>query len=210
MSRCDTSHATAGPARRRARGPGFTLIELLVAIFLLAVLSVMSYRGFDAMARSNEHLTNVTDRWQAIALFFERLAADVSQSSDRTVRDGAGAVLPQWWARPLLEPTNMDAQLEFTRKSAPGLKDVRVAYRLRQRTLELLIWPVLDRAPASRPEVYPLLENVNGMRLLYMDSKGRWMETWPVAGVNEALPRAVSIELALADQPPVQRVFALP
>jgi hypothetical protein len=31
-----------------------------------------------------------------------------------------------------------------------------------------------------------------------------------VPGVNETLPRAVSIELGLADQPPVQRVFALP
>jgi general secretion pathway protein J len=196
--------------RTVCRARAFTLIELLVAIFLLAVLSVMSYRGFDAMARSNEHLTNVTDRWQAIALFFERIGADVSQPADRSVRDGAGALLPQWWGRPIVEPLNTDAQLEFTRKSPPGQKDVRLAYRLRAGTLELLIWPVLDRVPASRPEVYPLLENVSGMRLLYLDSKGRWMEQWPVPGANETLPRAVSIELGLADQPPVQRVFALP
>jgi general secretion pathway protein J len=192
------------------RTGGFTLIELLVAIFLLAVLSVMSYRGFDAMARSSEHLTNVTDRWQAIALFFERIGADASQPADRAVRDGAGTMLPQWWGRAIVEPLNVDAQLEFTRKSPPGQKDLRLAYRLRAGTLELLIWPVLDRVPASQPEVYPLLENVSGMRLLYLDSKGRWMEQWPVPGVNETLPRAVSIELGLADEPPVQRVFALP
>jgi general secretion pathway protein J len=195
---------------RASSGRGFTLIELLVAIFLLAVLSVMSYRGFDAMARANDHLANVTDRWQAIALFFERFGADISQATDRAIRDGAGAKLPQLWGRPLLDPVNMDAQLEFTRISAPGQKDLRLAYRLRERTLELLIWPVLDRAPASRPEVYPLLENVDGMRLSYLDSKGRWIDHWPDSVVNETLPRAVSIELALADQPPVQRVFALP
>ena len=200
--------ATLARSRRSERG--FTLIELLVAIFLLAVLSVLSYRGFDAMARANDHLTAVTDRWEAIALFFERFGADVSQASDRGVRDGAGNQLPQWWGRALTEPMNVDAQLEFTRKSPPGQKDLRLAYRLRERKLELLIWPVLDRAPASRPQVYELLENVNGMRLLYLDAKGRWLDHWPDGAGNETLPRAVSVELALADEPPVQRVFALP
>jgi general secretion pathway protein J len=189
---------------------GFTLIELLVAIFILAVLSVMSYRGFDAMARSNDHLADVTERWRAMALFFERFAADVAQPADHPARDNAGALLPVWLGRPLAEPANVDAQLEFTRKSPPGQKDVRVAYRLRERTLELLVWPVLDRAPASRPEVHAILENVNGVRLQYLDSRGSWQNHWPVYGMNEVLPRAVSVELEVAGEPAVLRVFALP
>ena len=204
------------PARRamlrvahRSAG-GFTLIELLVAIFLLAVLSVMSYRGFDAMARANDHLAEVTDRWRAVTLFFERFAADVAQPAERAARDGAGALLPPWLGRPLVEPANVDAQLEFTRKSPPGQNDVRLAYRLRERRVELLVWSVTDRAPASRPEVHALLENVADMRLRYLDSKGRWQDHWPVSGLTEPLPRAVSVELAMADQPPVQRVYALP
>ncbi len=181
-----------------------------MAIFLLAVVSVMCYRGFDAMARANDHLSDVTDRWRAITLFFGRFATDVSQPAERSARDAAGALLPPWLGRPLVEPANADAQLEFTRKSPPGQADVRLAYRLRERRLELLVWPALDRVPASRPQVHSLLENVNGMRLLYLDSKGRWQDRWPVQDVSEALPRAVSVELALAGEPPVQRVFALP
>ncbi|HSQ04638.1 MAG TPA: type II secretion system minor pseudopilin GspJ [Burkholderiales bacterium] len=189
---------------------GFTLIELLVAVFLLALLSVMAYRGIDAMARADDHLVGVSERWQAITLLFERFAADATQPSNRAVRDATGALLPQWWGRPFVESTNSDAQLEFTRKSQPGQDDVRVAYRLRANTVELLIWPVLDRVPASRAAVYPLLEGVNGMRFRYLDSQGRWQDSWPVTGVDDALPRAVSIELAFADQAPVYRVFALP
>jgi general secretion pathway protein J len=192
------------------RQAGFTLIELLVAILLLALMSTMAYRGIDAMARADEHVTGVSERWQAITLFFERFATDAAQPSSRAVRDSTGTVLPQWWGRPLVEPANIDAQLEFTRKSAPGQDDVRLAYRLRANSIELLIWPVLDRSPVSRPQVYPLLENVNGMRLRYLDSQGRWQDAWPVTGLDEALPRAVSVELAFADQPAVYRIFALP
>jgi general secretion pathway protein J len=193
-----------------SRARGFTLIELLVAMLLLALVSVMAYRGLDAMARANERMADVTDRWEAIARFFERFAADVTQPDLRAVRDAAGAGLPAWWARPLVEPAGADAQLEFTRKSAPGAADVRLAYRLRAGKVELMVWPALDRSPVTQPQVYPLLENVTAMRLAYLDGEGRWQPQWPVSGLNEALPRAVSIELALAGIAPVQRVFALP
>lgn len=189
---------------------GFTLIELLVAIFMLAVLSVMSWRGFDAMARSNEHLADVTDRWRSITLFFERFAADVIQAGDQPARNAAGAVLPPWLGLPLVDVRSTEAHLELTRKSPPGHADVRLAYRLRERSLELLVWPVVDRAPGSQPEVHGLLENVESFRLFYLDSKGRWLDRWPMPGITEALPRAVAVELAAAGEPPIQRVFALP
>jgi general secretion pathway protein J len=41
-------------AGRHCRHRGFTLIELLVALFIMALLSVMSWRGIDGMARSQE------------------------------------------------------------------------------------------------------------------------------------------------------------
>ena len=192
------------------RGSGFTLIELLVAILLFALLSMMAYRGLDAMARANERVVGDSDQWQAITLFFERFAADVSQPSGRSVRGNSGAPLLQWWGRALIEPANADAQLEFTRKSPTGQDDVRLAYRLRANTVELLIWPVLDRSPASQAQVYALLENVSAMRLRYLDSQGTWQDSWPAPGLDEALPRAVSIELSVAGQTAVQRIFALP
>ena len=45
-----------GAARRRtaARARGFTLVELLVALFALAILAILSWRGLDGMIRTRQ------------------------------------------------------------------------------------------------------------------------------------------------------------
>ena len=44
--------ATHMQARRTSQG--FTLIEVLVAVFIMSILAMMSWRGIDGMARSQE------------------------------------------------------------------------------------------------------------------------------------------------------------
>ena len=107
------------------------------------------------------------------------------------------------------EPAGADAQFEFSRKSPPGQDESRLGYRLRGGNVELLVWRVLDRAPASTVEVYPILENVSALRFQHLDAQGVWREQWPVTEA-EPLPRAVAIEFTLADGPTVRRIFALP
>jgi len=188
---------------------GLTLIELMVAVALLALLTVMAYRGLDSMMRADERTIIESERWRATALLLERFGADVSQPARRPVRDQAGTSLPAWWGRALTEPDGADAQFEFSRKSPSGRDDARLAYRLRRGNVELLVWRVLDRAPSSGAEVYPLLENVRALRVRHLDAQGVWQDQWPLSDA-EPLPRAVSIELMLADGSAVKRVFALP
>lgn len=202
------------------RQTGLTLIELMVAVALLALITSMAYRGLDGMSRSNERNLAEGDRWQGLALLFERIASDVAQPVRRPVRAGAdnAAPLPEWWGREVLaagEATGGDptaAQLEFTRKSPQGRDEVRLGYRLNDDKVELLLWPTLDRAPASRPEVYVLLEGVSSLRFRHMDSSGAWQDIWPVPGVGsrDALPRALAIEITLKDGITLHRTFALP
>jgi len=197
---------------------GLTLIELLVAVALLAVITTMAYRGLDSVSRSSERNLAEGEHWQGVALLFERIASDVAQPARRPVRAGAenAAPLPEWWGRGVLgagEATGIDptaAQLEFTRKSPQGRDEVRVGYRLRDEKVELLLWPMLDRAPGTRPEVYILLEGVSSLRFRHMDSSGAWQDIWPVAGVTAALPRALAVEITLKDGVTLQRLFALP
>lgn len=186
---------------------GLTLVELLVAIALLALLTVMAYHGLDSMMRANDRTLAESERWRAATLLLERFAADVSQPVRRTVRGPDGALLPAWWGRPITEPGG--AQLEFSRKSSPGQDETRLGYRLRGGHVELMVWHVLDRAPASSSEVYSLLENVSALQFRYLDAKGLWHDRWPVTNA-EPLPRAVSIELTPAEGPSVKRIFALP
>jgi general secretion pathway protein J len=195
--------------RPQSAQSGLTLIELIVAVALLALLTVMAYRGLDSMTRANDRTLAESERWRATTLLLERFAADVSQPARRPVRAGAGAPLPAWWGRAIAEPDGADAQLEFSRKSATGRDESRLGYRLRGGNVELLVWRVLDRAPASSAEVYPLLEHVSALQFRHLDAQGNWQEQWPV-NETEPLPRAVSIELTLTGGPSVKRIFALP
>jgi general secretion pathway protein J len=188
---------------------GLTLIELIVAVALLALLTVMAYRGMDSMTRANDRTVAETERWRATTLLLERFGSDVSQPARRAIRGQAGTALPAWWGRVVSEPGGADAQFEFSRKSPPGLDETRLGYRLRGGIVELLVWRVLDRAPGSAAEVYPLLENVRALRVQHLDAQGVWQDQWPVTDA-EPLPRAVSIELTLAEGPSVKRIFALP
>lgn len=252
-------HTTFIPHRRPQCG--LTLIELCVAVALLALITTMSYRGLDSMSRTSDRTLAESERWQSLALFFERFGADVAQPANRPVRNEvdpekrgeAGStqpasplaataattrqgiptgLLPAWWGRSQPEghraapaPGNEStadqpdrgervdrfaAQLEFTRLSADGRNAVRLGYRLRESRIELLLWPVLDRAPSSRPEIFTLLEDVKSLRFRHLDAAGLWQNEWPVFGSIESLPRAVQVELTLLDGTKLNRTFAVP
>ena len=196
---------------------GLTLIELIVAIALLALMTLMSYRGFDSMLRASDQVQAESQRWQAISMFFERLGSDVGQAARRPVRAGDDSLLPEWLAlapvaasETSLEADRINAQFEFTRKSAPGSDDIRLGYRLRNKQVELLIWRVLDRAPNSVAEIHPLLDGVQTLRFRYLDAAGQWNDNWPIADKQQLLPRALAVELTLNDGTALQRLFALP
>lgn len=197
------------------RESGLTLIELVVAVALLALISSMAYRGLDSISRSSARSLAESERWQQISMFFERFASDVAQPAHRSVRAEADNAppLPEWWGRPPEEADGIDpgaAQLEFTRKSPQGRDEIRLAYRLREGKVELLLWPALDRAPGGVPAVYVLLEGVSILHFRHLDSTGAWQEIWPLANIKELLPRAIAVDITLSDGLTLHRVFALP
>ncbi|MFA7271077.1 MAG: type II secretion system minor pseudopilin GspJ [Sterolibacterium sp.] len=198
------------------RQAGLTLIELMVAVALLAIIVSMAYRGLDSMTRSSARSLAEGEYWQGVALLFERIASDVVQPVRRPVRAGADNAqpLPEWWGRPLANAAaDIDpaaTQLEFTRKSPSGRDEVRLGYRLHAGKVELLLWPVLDRAPGTLPEIYVLLEGVSSLTFRYLDSTGTWQDNWPVVNGKDTLPRAVAVEITMNDGISLHRLFALP
>jgi len=191
---------------------GFTLVELLVALAIFSVMSVVAYRGLNAVLETREHLVAENRKWRELAVFFSQMKEGVTNAVDRPVRDSGDLQAPSFLGKPEAVGEN-DAQLIFTRLGLPGqqghLGDLqRFGYRLRERNIELLVWPVLDQAPHTRPTVSLALGHVSSFVVRYLDGKGVWQAKWPVIGQNDALPRAVEVRLGLESGEQVTRVFA--
>lgn len=194
---------------RPGRPRGFTLVELLVALAILAMLSVLGYRAIASLTDSELRLSAETARWRSLDALFMRLEADLRQALPREARTVAG-VEPAWRG-----DTDVDgnADLRFSRAGPefslePGSVGQRLGYRLRGGAVEVLYWPYLDVAPGALPAAYALAEGVSRFRVEYLDSGGGRRERWPAAG-ERPLPRAVRVELTLAEGTTVERWMVL-
>lgn len=187
---------------------GFTLIELLVATFILAILGSMAYRGLTAVQDTERHLADVGGRWQDIARVVDRLGRDIRQASERPGRDSEGRSLPPFWGRMDNGEQADLAPLSFSRLGGDGQDTRCIAYRRRDDTLELLAWPSPEAA-GQPPRSYRLLDGVKEFRLAYLDPAGTWQAFWPLSG-STVRPRAVKINLVLAEGVSIERIIDLP
>ena len=195
------------------RQRGFTLVEVLVALTIFALMSMLAYRGLTSVLETRAHLADDNRRWRDIALTLAQLEQDMSQAVNRPVRDNGGLTQPALLGNPQARAD--EAQLSVSRMGSAWQSGVaadvqRHAYRLNNGTLEQLVWPVLDQAPLSAPQVHPLLQRVARFELRYLDAGGNWQPRWPLPGVATVLPAALEVVLELDGGTTVTRVFALP
>lgn len=80
----------------RRRSAGFTLVELLVALFAMALLAVMSWRGLDGMTRAQEQTQARADDVLTLQVALAQWAADLDaliQLPQTSALDWNGRVL---------------------------------------------------------------------------------------------------------------------
>ncbi|WP_223472268.1 type II secretion system protein J, partial [Pseudomonas sp. A-RE-22] len=61
-----------------ARQTGFTLLEVMVAILLMAVVSLIAWRGLDSVTRADSHLQTSTEQTEALLRVLNQLERDVA------------------------------------------------------------------------------------------------------------------------------------
>lgn len=177
---------------------GFTLIELLVALTIFAVIAVMSYVGMRALLTMQQQWSIKADRFQTIMQTVAVIRNDVSQMILRPVLDTSGGQLPAVVLRGVDD-------IEFTRTGytnplslEPRSQMQRVRYQFTDQQVVRWTWPVLDRAPTTRPSKRVLLTEVTGLQLRYVNQAGQLLTTWSnETAENEGLPRAVIMILTL-------------
>jgi len=187
---------------------GFTLIELLSALFILSLLSLMSYRGLNAVLDARTHVTHETDKWRQVAAFFARFAHDVQFAAPRPVRTATGTA-PAWQG---LAGSVGRPRLEFSRFAAKEGLDTprRISYQLNdQQEIEMWLWPGLDVTSDIMPMRYPVLAEVTQFELHYLNADLAWVDAWPQSPGDAAIPKAVQLRIVLASGEALVRVFAL-
>lgn len=197
--------------RMNLRQGGFTLAELLVAMAVLAVLATVSFRGLGSLLEADRHVQSETRRWNEVAIVAANIGRDLSLAIARSVRDDAGRARSGL----IIDRVQDDSQeqLVITRLGDDGAlsrSDPRkVGYRLRERTLDYLVWPATDLAPGAVPSVSPLLEDVAGLQLRALGQDGAWTPFWPAGNQANALPRAVEVQIVLGTGARIARIFSL-
>nr|VFK15489.1 MAG: general secretion pathway protein J [Candidatus Kentron sp. LPFa] len=201
----------------KQRQSGMTLIELLIALTIFAIISAITYGAIRAATETQQRIEAQTTRFAALRKAIAVIGRDVSQMLGRPIRDEHGEPLPA------LKSSEGDFYLmEFTRTGWQTLAGVhrvrlrRIAYALENRRLLRFVWNVLDRAEDSLPSSSVLLTEVDAVEIRYLDTGNQWLSEWPLewagGGVSfdTQLPRAIEINLNIANIGRIRRLFALP
>ena len=191
---------------------GFTLLELLIASIIFAIMALMAYGGLDNVIRNSQSSKQALKRLQEIQQTVSVLNRDLTQIIRRDIRDEYGNRQAY-----LTTANNIDNLVEFTRggrvNPANLLRSIllRIAYRFEEEKLIRLQWPQLDRAPGMEAKQTVLLEEVEEVKLRFLDQKAEWQEQWPAlnSGAIPAKLLAIEITLQLKDWGEIRRLYSM-
>jgi general secretion pathway protein J len=192
---------------------GVTLLELIVAVGVFALFSVMAYGALNRILDQRDQIEQKREYWRTLSLTFLRMEEDMAQARARSVRDIDGTTLPSLRGQPTDTRALADPTLELTRGGLLVFgEDVRsdlqrVGYRLEDNVLLRLTWPVLDRAPQTKPFESLLLRDVETFEVRFYSLGGNWIDVWPVEELSEELPRGIEGTLTLTNGNEFKRIF---
>ena len=187
----------------RCREAGLTLVEVLVALFILAVLAVLSWRTVAAMTDTRQRLDDSGRRFERLVAAVELIEQDlgfVVEAAGEFRGDGGEG--------------GRFGELRFLRGGSAYREPAeagqrRIGYRLHAGRLEKLVYPDVWMV-ATEPDARVILDaGLRGLYFRFRDRAGNWRPVWP-AEATTGLPRAVEARFLLAEGGEISRVFLLP
>jgi len=177
------------------RHSGFTLIEILIALFIFVIVISLASTGLYIIDKAHHRTRDHIKQLQQLQIAVVLIRNDISHIIDRPVKDNNG--------KTLAAVLGNNQQLQFTRDQvanplmvAKRSHLVRVGYLLQHHQLVRKIWPVLDRAPSTRPSTRVLLEGVNSIKITYWDD-GKFYSRWPLLHTAHKHPIPQAIQLSI-------------
>ncbi|MFK9002968.1 prepilin-type N-terminal cleavage/methylation domain-containing protein [Pseudomonas pergaminensis] len=178
---------------------GFTLIEVMVAIMLMAVVSLIAWRGLDSVTRADQHLQASTEQTEVLLRALNQMQRDISlrarvelTSPDTAQTEGLAAVTVR-------SSDSKGFRLDVIR-SAPMAGDglQRVRWWLKGDALYRAAAPARDRypLPAAKDGVV-VLTGVSDLQVRVWEAEKGWRQ---LSGNRREDP--VGLEISLVRQTP--------
>lgn len=183
---------------------GFTLIEVMVAIMLMAVVSLIAWRGLDSVTRADQHLQASSEQTEVLLRALNQMQRDISlrASVELVATDVAQDEAPKTEGLAAVTVRSSDSKgfrLDVIR-SAPMAGDglQRVRWWLKGDSLYRAAAPARDRypLPAAKDGVV-VLTGVSDLQVRVWDADKGWRQ---LSGNRREDP--LGLEISLARQTP--------
>ncbi|MCM2363403.1 type II secretion system protein GspJ [Pseudomonas sp. SR18] len=176
---------------------GFTLIEVMVAIMLMAIVSLIAWRGLDSVSRADSHLQASTEQTEALLRTLNQLDRDLALRASVELR--TPALTPDEQpegpaAISLRSADNQDFQLNIIRSAAsPEIGLQRVRWWLDGDTLYRATSVTRDRYPLPAPKkAVAVLSSVSDLQVRIWEPGQGWRQ---LAGNRKEDPIGLEINL---------------
>ena len=197
----------------KLKSAGFTLIEMMVAVAVFAVLGTLAYGGLNQVLKGQNQLQFSSNQLKDLQLTFRYFEKDINQLVNRTIRNQYQDLQPAFVG-------DEETALSFTHagwRNPANLarsKLQRVSYELSENVLKRYTWGQLDGAIAEEYFTTDLLEDVESIKLRYLDLNNQWHTTWPPLNnqnnIQAGVPRALELTIKVEQLEEIKRLFAAP
>jgi general secretion pathway protein J len=182
-----------------SRQEGFTLIEVMVAIMLMAIVSLIAWRGLDSVSRADTHLQASTEHTEALLRTLHQLERDIALRASIELRepllnDNDDERSGQPAAISVRSAGDQRFRLDVIRSAATSHNGLqRVRWWLKDQTLYRAAATPRDRYPLPAPkQAVAVLDRISDLQVRVWEPEMGWRQ---LSGNRKENPQGLEIRL---------------